>query len=283
MDLVTRPSLDVTSTSAEAGGASGSAKALIKGLALVDLVTEHGDPLRLTDLVAASGLPRPTTLRLLEVLCRSGALQVDGNGHYAPGPRLAVWGHAFLGQLDVRDQARDLMRDLVVRSGETCFLAVLDGDRVLYVAVDPSPHAVRPAARVGDRNPLHCTGMGKALLAGMEPGRAEVVVTGPLERRTPNTITDPARLRAELDLIRERGYSIDDIENEDGVRCVAASVRDHTGEVVAGLSVSAPAYRFSGDDVTALAPAVTRAAQTLSARLGHRPSSLTDIETYRTA
>ena len=169
MDSMSKPALDSSSGS----DPEGSAKALTKGLALVDVVAEHGGPMRLVDLVDASDLPRPTALRLLEVLCRSEVLRVDERGMYALGPRVAVWGHAFLDRLDLRAQAADLMRDVVAATEETCFLGTLDAGRVLYVAVADGPQAVRPAARVGFRNPVHSTGIGKAILAHLPLAEAE--------------------------------------------------------------------------------------------------------------
>jgi DNA-binding IclR family transcriptional regulator len=122
---------------------------------------------------------------------------------------------------------------------------------------------------VGSRNPLHSTAIGKALLAFAPREVVETYLAGPLERRTPNTITEPDRLAEEIAATRARGYAIDDIENEEGVRCLAAPVRDHAGKVVASLSVAAPAYRFQRSDLPAVAPMVMAAAAELSARLGH--------------
>jgi DNA-binding IclR family transcriptional regulator len=250
-------------------GRSGSAKTLVKGLALVDAAAAADGPVMPADLVRVSGLPRPTALRLIDVLLEQGALQRAGRA-YTLGPRLAVWGQRYLDGLDVRAQAEDLMRALADETRETCYLGVRDGRKVLYVAKVDSPQAVRPAAQVGMRNPLHSTGIGKALLAFAPPEEAIAYAHGPLEPRTPNTIVEPDRLLAEMELTRERGYAIDDVENEDGVRCVAAAIRDHMGQVVAALSVSAPAYRFAFEDLSALAPGVQAAAREVSKRNGYR-------------
>jgi IclR family acetate operon transcriptional repressor len=263
MDPVSKTELDSASTSA-----AGSAKALVKGLALVELVADSDRPLRLVDLVEAGGMPRPTALRLLDVLCRAEVLRVDGEGRYTLGARVAAWGQSFLDRLDLRSQAVDLMEQLVDISGETCFLGVVDRQQVLYLAAVNSPQPVRPAARPGFRNPLHCTGIGKVLLSGMTDAEMLELLAEPLERRTENTLTTSADVLIQIALVRERGYAIDEIENEEGVRCVAAPVRDHTGAVVAGLSVSAPAYRFSTEDVYRLAPEVLRVTAELSRRLG---------------
>ncbi len=254
--------------SASKTNATGSAKALVKGLALVDLVAGADRPVRVARLVDESGLPRATALRLLDALVEHRVLRLDEAG-YAPGPQLAVWGQRYLDGLDLRDHADDLMRALAEQTRETCYLGVRDGRQVLYVAKADSPQAIRPAARVGSRNPLHSTGLGKALLAFGPADGVEQYAAAPMERKTPNTITDPAALAAELERIRGRGWSIDDIENEDGVRCVAAPVRDHAGKVVAALSVVAPAYRFALEDLSRLAPQVLGATAELSRRLGY--------------
>jgi DNA-binding IclR family transcriptional regulator len=249
---------------------SGSAKSLTKGLSLVDIVANSEKPLRLTDLVQSTGLPRPTAVRLLDVLCQADVLQIDPDGVYMLGPRVAGWGQAFLDRLDVRRYAAEFIEQLVEISGETCFLGVLDGNSVLYIAAENSPQAVRPAARVGSRNPLHCTAIGKALMAARSAEERAALLTEPLVRRTPNTIVDRAVLDEQLAIVQERGYSVDEVENEEGVRCVAAPVRDHRGATVAAISVSAPAYRFSTADLTRLAPKVVHAAAELSTRLGFR-------------
>ena len=263
MDPVSRSGSNAASTTV-----GGSAKALTKGLALVDHIAESDGPLRLVDLVEISGLPRATALRLLEVLCRAEVLRGDASGAYTLGPRVASWGQSFLDRLDLRAQAAEPMQELVDLSGETCFLGVLDGAQVLYVAAVNSPKPVRPAARPGSRNPLHCTGIGKVLLAGRTDDDVRGLLPEPLERRTGNTLTDPAAVLEQVRLVRARGYATDEIENEEGVRCVAAPVRDHTGAVVAGVSVSAPAYRFTTEDVLRLAPEVVRVTTELSRRLG---------------
>lgn len=263
MSDVSRPEVDPASTLAV-----GSAKALAKGLALIELVAESGHPMRLVDLVEVSGVPRPTALRLLDVLCRAEVLRSDAAGGYTLGPRVASWGQIFLDRLDLRSQAVGPMEHLVDLSGETCFLGVRDGAQVLYLAAVNSPKPVRPAARPGFRNPLHCTGIGKVLLAGCSDDEIRGLLPQPLERRTENTLTDLGSVLEQVAVTRLRGYAVDEVENEEGVRCVAAPIRDHTGAVVAGLSVSAPAYRFTPEDVQQLAPEVVRVADDLSRRLG---------------
>jgi DNA-binding IclR family transcriptional regulator len=250
--------------------AQGAAKALAKGLVLVDLVAEHA-PIRLTELVEQSKLPRPTTLRLLDVLREHGVVEASSEGTYVLGSRVASWGHRYLDRVDLRRQAADLMEVLAADTRETCFLGVRDDLQVFYVAKADSPQAVQPAARAGSRNPLHSTAIGKSLLAFGTEEVLERYLSQPLISKTANTITDPARLREELAATRARGYSIDDVENEDGVRCVAVPVRDHAGSTVAAISVSAPAYRFELSDLPQIAPRVVAAAEEISRRIGYVP------------
>ncbi|MFB4317857.1 IclR family transcriptional regulator [Actinomadura sp. 21ATH] len=272
---MSRLRMDDESKVAGTAAATGTAKALVKGMGLVDLIAADG-PRRLTDLVEASGVPRGTVVRLLEVLLDAGILRTDAAGLYDLGPRLAVWGQRFLDRLDIRGLAQDLMAGLSAETRETCFLGIVQDDQVLYVAKIDSPQAVRPAAVVGTVNPLHCTGIGKVLLAHADERTRRRCLERPLVRKTPNTITDPDALAAELAATRDRGYAIDEIENEDGVRCVAVPVRDHTGQVAAALSVSAPAYRFPREGLPAVAELALAAAATLSERLGHQPRTPAD-------
>jgi DNA-binding IclR family transcriptional regulator len=250
--------------------ASLSAKSLTKGIALLDAVAAAEQPPRLVDLVAASGLARPTAVRLLNVLCKGDLLRSREDGTYALGPRLAAWGQAFLDGLDLTEAAHDLMQGLVDLSGESCYVGVLDRNTVLYVAAVKSPRGIGPVARKGSRMPLHSTGIGQVLLAWSAPEAVEELLAGPLEQRTPRTLTDKDLLVRRLAEVRGRGYAIDDIENEEGIRCVAAPIFDHTGTAVAGMSVSAAAYRFSLQDLEDLRPVVVRAAAQVSGRLGKR-------------
>jgi DNA-binding IclR family transcriptional regulator len=268
MAAMSIPEMDVASSSA---GTTGAAKALVKGLALVELVAAAPEPVRLTDLVDAGALPRSTTLRLLAALVEAGVLETRPDRCYSLGPQLAVWGQLYLERLDVAQKAGDLMRGVADAARETCFLGVREHRQVLYVACADGPQAVRPVARVGSRNPLHCTGIGKALLAFAPPELAAEYAEGDLEGRTERTITEPAALLEELERTRERGWAIDDVENEEGVRCIAAPIRDHLGAVVAAMSVAAPAYRFALEDLDDLAPTVLNATAELSRRIGWRP------------
>jgi len=268
MDPMSKVGLDVLAkTGVEPAGARGSAKALVKGLALVEQVAAADASVRLHELVDHSGLPRPTVLRLLDTLCSAGVLAAL-DGAYSLGPVLAVWGQRYLERLSIPLLARPVMEQLVAETCETCFVGVRDQSHVLYVAKVAGGQAVQLAASTGSRMPLYSTGIGKALLAFCDEATVAEMLAQPLLARTANTLTDPTLLREEFARIRERGYSTDDAENENGVRCVATPVRGPRGDVVAALSVSAPAYRFEMADLHRLAPRVQAAAAEISALMG---------------
>lgn len=268
--------LDVVSeTKMDAVTISGSPKTLVKGVALVDLVAASASSVRQAELVERSGLPRPTAMRLIEALLELGLLDTDHRGDYRLGAHVALWGTAFRNTLDLAEVAADVMEGLSTELRETCYLGVRDGDGVLYLAAAHGPQAIRPAATVGARNPLHSTGIGKVLLAFLEPAERDALISRmTFVARTPRTATDATELQRSLDATVDRGYAIDDIENEEGIRCIAVPIRDADGRVVAGMSVSAPAYRFSMDDLARVAPAVMACATEISHRLGF-PADIT--------
>jgi DNA-binding IclR family transcriptional regulator len=256
-------------TDGRQGPATGAAKTLVKALRILGSVAVNPEGLTLSDLSRICRMPKPTTHRVLGVLVQGGMLRLESDGGYRLGPECLVLGTAFLENLDLRDQARDILLDLVERTGETCHLGVFDGERVVYIEKVESPHPIRMASRVGRTNPAHSTGMGKAMLAFSPEEQIEAIIAAGLEQRTPRTITDPARFRSELAMIAKRGYAIDDIENEESIRCIAAPVFDHEHAVVAGISIAGPEYRLSLGRLVEMADDVREAARELSRRVGY--------------
>jgi DNA-binding IclR family transcriptional regulator len=245
-------------------------KALTKGLLLLRVLADSPTGLQLAELCRRVGLPKPTTLRLLGPLLDFGLVDCRDGGRYRLGPECLVLGAAFRGALDLRAEAADLLHALVELSGETVHLAVPDRGRVLYVDKVESPHALRMVSRIGGTNPLHCTALGKAMLAFAGEELVRAAVTAGLERRTPRTIVELGQLEVELERVRERGFAIDDVENEAGVRCVGAPVLDEEGRVTAAISVAGPEHRLTRERALELGPRVRAAAEELSRRLGHR-------------
>lgn len=250
------------------GEASGTAKALVKGLAILDLLAADTAGMRLTAIVQRSGVPKGTALRLLDALVAVNAVTVDGTGVYRLGARCAMWGSAFLESVDIRRIAHDALAGLADMSGETCHLGLLEGRKVLYIDKIDGTQAIRMVSRIGGTNPLYCTGLGKAILPFLPEKEIAGVAAGPLEARTENTITEPDALWREVAAIRRRGYAVDDVENEEGVRCVGAPIFDHQGRVVASISVAGPAYRMTRERIREFGPLVRKSADDVSCQLG---------------
>lgn len=192
-------------------------------------------------------LPKPTVSELLTSLADDGLVRRTGWGRYRLGWRLVELSQTLLETTEFRTEARKVMLELMEQWGETSHLAVLEGiDAVYLEKIQPSPAVKIQLSRTGARLPAHCTGVGKVLLS--QANWAEVVAQfkriGGMPKFTPDTITGFDTFADELEEVRECGFAYDDEENSVGLCCVAAPVRDCSGEVVAAMSLSVPAYRF---------------------------------------
>ena len=188
-------------------------------------MADAGGSVALSQLATMSGLPLPTIHRLVRSLVNQGYVRQEQSRRYALGPGLIRLGEAANRMLG--SWAVPYLSELVDRIGETSNMAMLEGDTVVYVAQVPSLHSMRMFTEVGRRVMPHCTGVGKALLSMLpdDEVRALVARTG-MPARTERTVTDPEALVAEVAASRERGYAVDDQEQEAGVRCVAVPVSD---------------------------------------------------------
>jgi DNA-binding IclR family transcriptional regulator len=219
--------------------------AAAKALDLLSAFSFGERRLSLADLATRTGIPRPTAFRLLTTLEEAGFV-TKISGEYQLGIKCFVLGNIVASGLDLREKSQPHLQRLRDQTGETVHLAVLDAWQVLYLERLQSPHPIGfMRSRVGGIVPAYCTGLGKTLLA-YKPEAAVVswLSSQKLTPMTPQTMTSPRRLLKELRSIRERGYGIDEQEHEVGVRCVAAPVFNHAGEVVAAVSVAGPADRM---------------------------------------
>jgi IclR family transcriptional regulator, acetate operon repressor len=243
----------------DSGGVQSGVQSVNRALDVLEALAAAGGTASLTDLAAACGLPVPTLHRLASTLADRGYLRQAPDRRYSLGSRLVPLGtdaHALLGE-----RAQPVLRGLAELTGESANLAVLTQGRAEYVAQAPGRHTMRTFTEVGNRVALHCTGVGKALLAAIAPAHAaRLLGTGPLEARTAATLTDPAAVRSEIALIRERGYALDEGEMEVGVRCVAVGM---PGAAPMAVSVSGPAARMPDDRITPVVAALSEAAARL--------------------
>ena len=258
----------------ERGLAEGTSRSVARALQVLDVVAVRSrEPVRLVDIVAETGLPKTTCHRILSTLTTNGLLRVDDQGRFGPGALLLAMGMNFLSQTDIRALARPWMERLSLETEETCHLGVLQFPWVVYLEKVESPLAIRMHSEVGAINPMYCTGLGKAILAFSPDDAIDKVCQMELEPRTPRTITSPEAIRAEMARIRERGFAIDDVENEDGIRCVGAPILGHDGNAVAALSVAGPETRLTLDVAMSLGLRVSEIARTISIQLGYQPAS----------
>lgn len=241
-----------------------------RSLALLDRLAEEEGGLTLLELSERLVLHKSTVHRLLMVLERHRVVE-KRNGRYGLGLKLFELGSRAASHVRLGPRARPYLERLAVEIGETAHLCVLDDDEVFYLEKVEPTRSIRVPTSVGRRNPAHCTAVGKAMLAFLPPRRLEALVRRRgLRAFTRNTRTNLRDLRRDLALVRERGYAVDSEEIEEGLVCIGAPVRDHTGEVVAALSIAGPAFRLTRRKVPGSARIVLRVAGELSASLGHR-------------
>jgi DNA-binding IclR family transcriptional regulator len=250
---------------------------LDRALAILDTLSAQGPDLSLGELSDKLDLHKSTTHRLMMVLERHKLIERNSvNGRYRLGLKLFELGTKAVSQLDLRERARPYLERLVLETSETVHLCVLDDSEVVYLDKVEPVRSVRMATSVGRRNPAHCTAVGKAIMAHLsDPQVEEIIRKQGMKAMTANTITSLVELKKELKAVRERGYAIDDEEIEEGVRCVGCVVRNFSGEPLAAISVSAPAFRLTKDKVKGLSQPVVAAAATLSRELGFKEEAKT--------
>lgn len=246
-------------------------QAVDRALAIMEAMAREGGPMSLGEISAEVELTRSTVHRLLSTLISRGFARQDArSGRYSLGFKALEVGTSFLTSLDIRSLARPFLRNLAVSCSETANLAVLEGLDVVYIDQVEAESIIKMRARLGSRGPAYCTGSGKVLLASLPDEEIDRLLNGRvLKRYTTRTITDPERLKAELVQVRKNGYALDFGEMEPAVRCAAAPVRDHEGQIVYAVSISGPNSRIEGDRLrSVLVPAVVKTAQKISKELG---------------
>lgn len=243
-------------------GVAGTINSVDHALRLLEVLHET-QPLSVSDLARRLQLPRPTIYRLLRTLGSHGLL-VQEASTYRLSLRLLELASTALSASALQAAAQPVLSDLAARTGETAHFAVLDGDRIGYLAKVESAHPIRMFSHVGWRGPLHATGAGKVLLAWSDPSLIERALGAGQTVYTPRTLTSPEELAAEIGRVREDGYAVDRQELIDGLVCVAAPVIAGS-RLVGAVSVSGPADRFICPQ--RFAENVRRAAASIAARL----------------
>lgn len=243
---------------------------VLKALDVLECIALADHPLSATEVAKLCRLSRPTAYRLICTLISRGYVAQADETHYRLGTQPLSLSQNVLESLDLPELAQPYLRQLSDITNETTYLSVLDDDEIVYIGKAESSQSLRTNTKIGSRNMLHCTSMGKAILAFLpEADRTKLVERLRLTANTNVTITDRAALLRELDTVHGQRFAVDNEEAEGGVRCVGAPIFDRTGRVFAAISVSGPTYRLSTPRIAALASLVMDTARTISGRLGY--------------
>ncbi|WP_432519193.1 IclR family transcriptional regulator [Kineococcus sp. SYSU DK006] len=244
-----------------------AANASEKTLLVLEAVLENS---RFTDVVEATGLAKATTHRILATLVHREFVTLTADGSYLPGPKVLALAGRALQRIDISAIAQPFVDELVDRVHCTVHVGVANGDEIVYLIRADSDKPYQMPSRVGHAIPLHTSGIGKVVLAGLtDEGVERYAARTGLPARTAHTLTTVEALAAELAEVRRRGYAVDREENVPGVACVAAPVHDHTGTVRYGLSISTLTLEHSLAQVEAMSADAVATAARLSAALGH--------------
>ena len=237
----------------------------------------EGEAFTVSELGRSIHAPKSSVHEILATLVAENLLTKEsGSNRYRIGVKLLELASYARKRLAVSREATPVLRELNQLLDETVQLTILDRDEILYIDGFESTRQLRTFFKLGDRAPLHCTALGKAILAFLPRQEIGRIITGKgLARFTRNTIVERRRLHEELARIATRGFSIDNVEHEEGVRCVAAPIRDREGLVFASVSVSGPSQRLVPERDEEIGRRVVKAAAEISQRLGYRTSEPT--------
>jgi DNA-binding IclR family transcriptional regulator len=230
------------------------------------------DELGVTELSSRLGLPKNNIFRLLVTLELRGYIEQNrSTGNYRLGIKTFELGQIFRRRMGLLKQAHPVLEELEAKCNESTYLAIIQDGMVVYVDMVETTHSVRIVPKLGQRVPAYCTAVGKMQLAYESQDEVERILDKiGLKPLTPNTITDKQQLLEHLKQVAKQGYAIDNEELEEEVKCVAAPVRDYTGQVIASICISGPIQRMSDKRIQdELLDLVKTAAQEVSSRLGY--------------
>ena len=259
----------------QGGAPAREVRSLDRAIAILNAFSRKRNELGVSEIAKITGLNTSTTHRLLGSLAANGLVQqVSGSKRYALGPHILRLSYIASGHVNVQEAALPVMRRLRDSSDETVGLHLLRADnrRVVVDQVESHKPLRRTYTEMGEPIPLHQGAPGKVLLAFLSPEARDAILAAPLEAATEVTPTDAGDLREELELIRHRGYALSFGERVPDIHTVAVPVANHTGGVVAALSITGPTVRMPRERLEALAELGIAAGRELSKQLGYVPA-----------
>ena len=255
-----------------------SVPSLSRALRILELLAQSRRGLTPSDISRKLALPKSSVHLLVKTLELMGYLKNNRvNGKYHFGLKLVTLSHTALENLDLREQARPFLQDLMLTTGLTVHMAILEHAEAVIIEKVEAPGMLRLATWVGRRLDANSSGVGKALLAfAPETNTDQRFTTHPLARHNRNTIVSPDRLARELKKVRELGYAFEDEEGEIGFRCIGVPINDSSNRVIAAISVAGTTAQISKERVGKLASTVKATALEISAHLGYKLGSEAD-------
>lgn len=241
---------------------------VVKGLKVLEALAMSPTSRSLTDLALQCGMSKSNAHRLLRTLEACGYVRRAADvRHYEASLRLWELGIRVFAKLDLRSVAGPHLRELAAATEETAHLSVFDGQEAVFIDKADGIHAVRTYVNVGDRAPAYCSTSGKSMLA-YQPEETIRRVAANLKRYTENTPTSLGKLRADLELIREQGYSVTSGEWRAGVLGIATAIKSPSGQVIGAIGVAGPEDRMRRGDVRQTIAAVVEAGARIERDLG---------------
>lgn len=245
-----------------------------RALSILEVLENSSELLGVTEISHRLNLHKSTLFGLLTTLENKGIVFQDcQTGKYGLGLRLLELGQKVIARMDLRNQARPFLKEIMEQYGETVHLVVRNGEEVVYIDKVEGPQTIGPISQIGKRNPVYCTGVGKCLLAFLTNEEQDTLF-GKIELKayTQNTITNHELLKEHFSQIRRQGYSIDNEEIEIGLRCIAAPIFNYTGRVIGAISIAGPSVRLTDQRVQELIKPVKECALAISHNLGYKGS-----------
>jgi len=238
-------------------------QSLARGLKILSLLSESSDGGSIIELANDLGIDKGSASRLMSTLVNYGFAEKDATSRrFFLGPQVVVLSRSLLTRMPLRDVAKPYLRELMKTTGECAHIGVISRGKVLYIDQVESPASLRVNAEVGFMAPLHCTALGKVLLAfGRQP------IPENLERYTESTLVTRESLHRHLEMVRDKGYAVDDEEFDLGVRCIAAPIFDFREKIVGSIGISGPLTRMSSSRMETLAGQVLSISRQLSDRM----------------
>ena len=243
---------------------------LDKCLDMLELIAQHPNGISLADLSRQMKLSKSSVFRYLVTFENRGYVERSRTGeHFHLGLKIFELGQVVRLNLDIGEVALPYMEKLLAMFRETVNLAVMDNNEIVYIGILESQQALRMAAKVGSRDKLHSTALGKSMLAFLDKEVAEPIIQSiEFVRFTEHSIMDAATLIHDLERIKQRGYAFDLMENEVGVCCAGAPIFNHLGEPIAAISVSGPMYRIGEERLSEIGVEISKLTKLISKKLG---------------